>query len=587
MITSQLSKLVNIIKQFDIPSYISTSVMTIIPKQPCQLDSTNNSDKINKINNPEISRNSHTSISSLLEENINIEKCILNTQERDEIALTISNIMDTYIEKSPLEISSPNFEDNIREYVLSNLFINLKDLYDNEILQYWLEILYINTSNIYFAHYYPKRSYSNTFIRKSPNIKNIKEKITYIETKPQPEQKTNEWYLFRHNLITASSAWKIFKSQSTINQIIVEKCKIIDVGKYNTVNTSTPMHHGNKYEDVSILFYEHKYNTKIRDYGCIQHDTHKFLGASPDGINVDINSDRYGRMLEIKNPTSREITGIPKEDYWIQMQLQMETCNLNECDFLETSFKEYESEEEFTNDGTFTYSKNDELKGIMIYFMQDGKPLYKYMPLYLSQSEYELWYDNMMDTYSNLTWIKNIYWRLEQYSCILVLRNKEWFQHAIIQIEKVWNIIEQEKIKGYEHRMPKKMKNRSRTNSIQDTEPELTTNSINNSDININTNMIINKSTSIGKTSLSGITLSEMTSIGTTLNWTSSESTLCSNELKPQKPKPSGCMINIDNLQDQIIYIDTGFESSTSELNNNSIDTHIDYDLSVNIIGTS
>ena len=235
------------------------------------------------------------------------------------------------------------------------------------------------------------------------------------------------------------------------------------------------------------------------------------------------------------------------------------------------------------------------------------------------------WYDNMMDKYSNLTWIKNIYWRLEQYSCILVLRNKEWFQHAIIQIEKVWNIIEQEKIKGYEHRMPKKMKNRSRTNSIQDTEPELTTNSINNSSININTNMIINESTngpttsvlSSSETTLSGITLSEMTSIGTTLNWTSSESTLCSNELKPQEPKPSGCMINIDNLQepkpsgcminidnlqeskpsgcminidnlqDQIIYIDTGFESSTSELNNNSIETHIDYDLSVNIIGTS
>ena len=63
------------------------------------------------------------------------------------------------------------------------------------------------------------------------------------------------------------------------------------------------MHHGNKYEDVSIMFYEHKYNTKIRDYGCIQHDTYKFLGASPDGINVEPNSELYGRMLEIKNPT--------------------------------------------------------------------------------------------------------------------------------------------------------------------------------------------------------------------------------------------------------------------------------------------
>ena len=117
------------------------------------------------------------------------------------------------------------------------------------------------------------------------------------------------------------------------------------------------MHHGNKYEDVSIMLYESLYKTKVKDYGCIQHDIYEFLGASPDGIVVDSNSSRYGRMLEIKNPTTREITGIPKEDYWIQMQLQMETCNLNECDFLETGFKEYNSQEDFMEDGTFTYTK--------------------------------------------------------------------------------------------------------------------------------------------------------------------------------------------------------------------------------------
>ena len=45
------------------------------------------------------------------------------------------------------------------------------------------------------------------------------------------------------------------------------------------------------------------YKTKVKDYGCIQHDKYKFLGASPDGINVDINiTTLYGRMVEIKNP---------------------------------------------------------------------------------------------------------------------------------------------------------------------------------------------------------------------------------------------------------------------------------------------
>jgi len=187
-------------------------------------------------------------------------------------------------------------------------------------------------------------------------------KINHNQTKEQMN-----WYVFRHNLITASSAWKVFKSQSSINQVIVEKCKELDVSKYGIVNTGSPMHHGNKYEEVSVMLYEYIYDTKVRDYGCIQHDTYKFLGASPDGINVDPNSQRYGRMLEIKNPTTREITGIPKEDYWIQMQLQMETCNLNECDFLETVFKEYETEEDSVEDGTFTYNEEDQLKGMMIY----------------------------------------------------------------------------------------------------------------------------------------------------------------------------------------------------------------------------
>jgi putative phage-type endonuclease len=362
-----------------------------------------------------------------------------------------------------------------------------------------MEKLYDKTYNIYFSKYYPQRSYENTFIRKAPNYESMKNKVRYIENIPQPEQRTVEWYIFRNNLITASSAWKAFKSQSTINQLIVEKCKPIDVSKYDYVNTNTPMHHGNKYEDVSIMFYENMYDTKIKDYGCIKHQKYSFLGASPDGINVKEDSPLYGRMLEIKNPTTREINGIPKEDYWIQMQLQMETCNLNECDFLETVFKEYECEADFVNDGDFTYSNDDELKGIIIYFMKDGKPHYEYMPLYLSKREFDLWEESIMEKNKQLTWVKHIYWRLEEYSCILVLRNKLWFDNAISKIEEVWNIIEKERVDGYEHRLPKKQSRVSRSNSLVDD---------NNNNNNNNTN----------------------------------------------------CLINTNNLQKQIIYIDTKFD---------------------------
>ena len=393
---------------------------------------------------------------------------LFTTKNKDEIELCMGNLIDNFIEGDPLGYSCPKFELNLKDYVFTNMLLILKEICsEKQIVQLneELDTIYVNCHKYYFIKYYPLRSYPDSFIRIEPNIKNMAKKIRDIENKPQPDQRTSEWYKFRHNLITASSAWKVFKSQSAINQLIVEKCKILDVSKYDNVNTSTPMHHGNKYEDVSILLYEYMYDTKVKDYGCIQHDTYKFLGASPDGINVDPTSQRYGRMLEIKNPTTREITGVPKEDYWIQMQLQMETCNLNECDFLETAFKEYDSEEDFTNDGTFTYTQEDQLKGIMIYFMKDGKPLYEYMPLHISKEESEIWYDDIMERNSGLTWVKDIYWWLDEFSCILVLRNKLWFENAKSKIEAVWTIIEKERDTGHEHLLTKKQTRKPRSNT--------------------------------------------------------------------------------------------------------------------------
>jgi hypothetical protein len=35
-----------------------------------------------------------------------------------------------------------------------------------------------------------------------------------------------------------------------------------------------------------------------------------------------------------------------------------------------------------------------------------------------------------------------------------VLRNKEWFNNNVGQLDKVWKIIEEERVTGYEHRAP-------------------------------------------------------------------------------------------------------------------------------------
>jgi putative phage-type endonuclease len=370
-------------------------------------------------------------------------------------------LIDEYMQNHILTMKNSDFDDTLKEYVITNMSIILVEIVKED-LHDLLEEVFLFIKNYYFSQIIPPRSYRKTFIRTKPNIDAISKKIEYIKSKPQPDQRTEEWYYFRHNLLTASSIWKVWGSESMQNQIIYEKCKELNVEKYNSVNTESSLHHGQRYEEVSVMYYEHVYKTKVEDFGCIKHDDYYYIGASPDGINVDPDSPRYGRMLEIKNPSSREITGIPKEEYWIQMQVQMETCDLNECDFLETKICEYETEEEYQND------IDTEFKGIIIYFMKNGKPHYEYMPFTIKGAEeQDKWINTMIDKHAELTWIKNIYWKIEQVSCILVLRNKEWFKKSKDQIKKIWEIIEKERIDGCLHRAPKKNQRKRSNSSVE------------------------------------------------------------------------------------------------------------------------
>jgi putative phage-type endonuclease len=394
-------------------------------------------------------------------------------------------IFNTYIEAYPLHFADENFDDLLHISCQHLLNITIQEMFAKKYSDYVLNTVSDEIMNLSYREFYtnfsPKRSYEKTFVRSSVLHDIIENKINMIKNKPQPEQRTPEWFEFRHNLITASSAGKIFESLSSINQIIYEKCSpMVDRSNMSNmpVNTSSPLHWGQKYEPVSILFYEHKYNTKVEDFGCIQHDKYKFLGASPDGIITDKNSNLHGRMLEIKNVVSRVITGIPKKMYWIQMQLQMETCDLNDCDFLECQFKEYPDQESFNNDGDFKYTENEQLKGIILYFEVDNRPIYEYMPLTMKEDEYNIWKNEMMGKYDKF--MKVIYWKLDNYSCILVLRNTQWFDAAIIEIEKVWNTIIYEKETGFEHRAPKKRKKRA--NSIENQECLIDLNQLDNDD---------------------------------------------------------------------------------------------------------
>ncbi len=367
---------------------------------------------------------------------------------------TIGILIHDLIDSDPMIYANCDFEHFIKEEITNLLDCQFENIIDYN--QYFLENIINEALTIFYSYIAPRRSYKKSFIRKKPNSHKMKSKITYLENIPQPEQRTDEWYKFRYKYLTASNIWKAFGSNSSVNQLIYDKCKPLDINKYKSVCTNSPMHWGQKYEPLSIMWYESKYNTTVSDFGCIPHKNISFLAASPDGINTYNNNERYGRMVEVKNIVNRIINGIPKMEYWIQMQVQMEVCNLNECDFLETRFIEYENKEEFIKDGSYRFTNQGKQKGIIMYFIKDGKPLYEYAPWNCSQKDFELWENEMMIRYENLTWMQNIYWYLDQVSCVLVLRNKYWFSIAKSQLYSICNTIEKERISGYSHRAPNK-----------------------------------------------------------------------------------------------------------------------------------
>jgi hypothetical protein len=107
--------------------------------------------------------------------------------------------------------------------------------------------------------------------------------------------------------------------------------------------------------------------------------------------------------------------------------------------------------------------EKETIRGIILHFVKnnfiDSSPHYVYMPLDIDidKNEIDEWIKNKKNELkSTHALYKTIYWYLDEYSCILVKRNRKWFSAAVPKIEEAWNTIEKERITGYEHRASKK-----------------------------------------------------------------------------------------------------------------------------------
>ena len=372
-------------------------------------------------------------------------------------------LMELQSDVKAFDVHQYDFEHYLKEEVYQHFqdFMShdtFSDIYDNEIETLYREMNWV------------KRCYKNINDDFDHNQDNTLQ-VNYLKNIPQPAQKTPEWYAFRKMHLTGSNLWKVFHTAGSRRQLIYEKLAPSEDSPYKpSLNDCTPLNWGHKYEPLTNTFYEYYNDVVVEEFGCIPHKTIPFLAASPDGIVTSKKNN--GRMVEIKNVVSRVITKIPKMEYYIQMQLQMEVCDLDECDFVETKFIEYENEESFRKD------KYHLSKGFMMVLIKDNSSLiYEYAPLFQNkEAEHNAFVESVYEKYgitspnvehNGMRWYRNIYWKLVLYSCVYVPRHKKWFEMALPQIEDCWKEIESGLHEENAH-LKYKGKTRTRSNSNAD-----------------------------------------------------------------------------------------------------------------------
>jgi len=307
----------------------------------------------------------------------------------------------------------------------------------------------------------------------------LKDQVKYLQTVFQPEQRSPEWYTMRKDMCTASDIGSILELSKYGNrkQIILKKC-----GKGPPFTGNKFTRHGQCYEDIACSIYmSRRKDCKVLEFGLIQHPKISFLGASPDGITTD------GIMIEIKCPYTRKINGdiysASTFGYWVQIQIQLEVCNLNKCDFFECGIVEYKNEEEYmedvynsdevtslniihekahktakpmaspwapAGDSNLSYikipdnrrSSNGLEKGIIgrLYNKDTRENEYIYPPFNVStRKQLKAIKKKTKKLDNHLTFVSNIYWKLNKSSNVIVLRDKNWFLHYLPELSSFWD----------------------------------------------------------------------------------------------------------------------------------------------------
>ena len=272
------------------------------------------------------------------------------------------------------------------------------------------------------------------------------EHVGRLMSSNQVPQRTPEWYSQSKMLLTASEFSTILGTPHAVSMLALQKVAPVSENlRSSTTACCTPemgpFDWGIRFEPVVKQVMNQMGRAKIVDVGRIVHPENTRLAASPDGIITEADDERrIGRLVEIKCPVRRVIDGTIPNEYWCQMQIQMEVTSIDECEYVEMSFESGYKDHAYTIDGSVCPSD--------LYDAENNRPKYSgCVWLYQEPDTLELKYAYTAEEKANMEecgWFlhEEIPWHVKKIFRTVVLRDRVWYKSTLEKQAHFWTRVE-------------------------------------------------------------------------------------------------------------------------------------------------
>lgn len=175
------------------------------------------------------------------------------------------------------------------------------------------------------------------------------DEVHAICSRPQTAQHSADWYSQRRNRLTASEFSQILDGRR--GALLRQKVAPVPEGGATDRPFASPVGIAQSDGDMNATTWGHRFESIVRDIyeqelagpgsvndslGRFTHARIPWISASPDGIVTK--GPLAGRLLEIKAPKTRQPGDFVPAEYYVQMQIQMEVCDVDVVDFVEAQF---------------------------------------------------------------------------------------------------------------------------------------------------------------------------------------------------------------------------------------------------------